>query len=122
MKRPGSRRAAVESKRSPQWENHALDQARQEVGIDFVCRRKHPAEILAQFRMSTADGSEHAITVEVLQGGRLPEESGRPDGEAKALMVCPKCHHNKQVSEAALRAFLDAIWEPRRAIVQTYEV
>lgn len=81
-----------------------------EVGFDFVCRNGHG--LLGSFRMSTMDDSDRRVVMLTLEDGTLPEEAGRPDGQAKGVLQCDRCPTNQQYTEARIEEALNAIWAP----------
>lgn len=112
-KRPGSRHYAKATEHLT-----FTTPDREEVGIDFVCQRGgHPIEVVGQFRMPTWDCAPELRVVEALKlpDGRLPVSTGGQAGVnqplTKAVMVCTRCGHNKEISAARLREALDAIWK-----------
>lgn len=124
-KRPGSRRYKKATRFGialPGW-HEETPPGREEVGIDFVCERKgHKSEVVGKFRMYTYDGAERRVGFDRPSDGGSPEESGRPQGQAKALLICPRCGHEKQITEARLKEALDALWEPHGRRVVVYRI
>lgn len=123
-KRPGSRRFKAAAKGCvgfPEW-HEGTPPGREEVGIDFVCARKgHKATVLGQFRMETHDGSDRRVLVVARPDGTLPEEAGRPEGQAKALLICD-CGHELRISQRRIEEDLNALWAPHAMRVVTKEI
>ena len=95
------------------------------VAIRFVCNRKGHGKIpCAVFGMDTWEGSERRVWAEQMphSPALTPWEKDRPDGQGKAFMFCPKCGHQRQVSEARLAEALLALWEPGARRVVEYRL
>lgn len=88
-----------------------------EVGIDFMCARGHG--LLGQFRMSTMDDSDRAVTMLKRLDGTLPEDAGAPDGQAKALLMCDRCPTDRQYTAARIEEALNLIWAPHSRRVES---
>lgn len=126
MKKVGSRRwrADVADKMGPHLLT-ALDSGDEQVpagmlyvGIEFLCKRGHAAEVVGMFGRNTFDGADEKIWMRA-PGGQKPEEKDRPPGQEKYLMICTallpngrRCGHEKQVSHARMVAALDALYAP----------
>ena len=90
------------------------------VGIEYACVQC--GTLLGHFGMSTMPGAERTVFTHELPDGSKPEEAGRPEGKAKALLECDRCGRNKEISAAHMEQILNSIWEPNSRRVERRNV